>query len=1037
MLFRTVLGVMVLLLGLLPAASSLARDDLERDFGSVVRPFLASYCVGCHGKDRPKGQLDLSQYTDTRQVVRDHKQWETVGEMLSSREMPPEKATRHPDDPGRASVVDWIERLRRREALRNAGATGPVLPRRLSNAEYDYTIRDLLGVDIRPTREFPVDPANEAGFDNSGESLAMSPALLKKYLEAAKGVAEHLVLKPSGFSFATHPVVSETERDKYAVLRIVDFYERQPTDLADYFRAAWRFKHRAALGSPEVELAQVAAQELVSARYLPVVWAALAETAVEIGPLHTLQKMWRELPAPTAGAETQLPGVRAACEKMRDYVVNLREKLGPRWRNLQLKGVGVGSQPFVLWRNRQYATHRRSFDPGVLFVPESPELKAAAERRKEMAEGLSTLLVQLRAASTASLDAYNLRRVVAQLQHRFATFADGPRPGHSTRERGAPALRGGLCPLQPGLPGRVLRLRTRSPLSGPPQGPAAQGPAAGGRLPQHDGLLPGRPSALRAGSRPGRAARAGRALAGARFHHPRPHPTARRLHLLRTRGGAEIVRGPAFDFARSEDPSTTTQAGVRRLATAYLARARESLCANGGDGIAIPVLEDFFKSVATNIRRAEQDRLAARAGHLQALVALAGRAYRRPLTRAEEAGLVAFYRSLRDKQGLDHEQAMRDSVASVLVSPHFLYRLDLEARSRGTPRAEAQALASRLSYFLWSSLPDAELLARAAAGDLVRPEVLVGQARRMLRDDRARALAVEFGGNWLEFRRFEEHNSVDRERFPAFDNELRQAMFEEPVHFLQDLVREDCSVLDLLYAKHTFVNAPLARHYGMPAPAGGSGRWVRVDDADRYQRGGILPMAVFLTKNAPGLRTSPVKRGYWVVRRLLGEQIPAPPAQVPDLPNDERKMGDLTLREVLVRHREDKACAGCHARFDSFGLAFEGFGPVGESRSRDLGGRAVDSRASFPGGSEGEGVPGLRGYLREHRQADFLDNFSRKLLSYALSRSLILSDEPLLDQMRLRLRADGYRFGGLIEQIVTSPQFLRKRSGDELAQRDN
>ena len=188
-------------------------------------------------------------------------------------------------------------------------------------------------------------------------------------------------------------------------------------------------------------------------------------------------------------------------------------------------------------------------------------------------------------------------------------------------------------------------------------------------------------------------------------------------------------------------------------------------------------------------------------------------------------------------------------------------------------------------------MPDEELLARAAAGDLQKPEVLVAQARRMLKDERARGLATEFAGNWLDFRRFEEHNAVDRERFPSFNNELREAMFEEPVRFIEDVIRNDRSVLDLLYANHTFVNPVLAKHYGMPEVAGDADRWVRVDDARQYGRGGLLPMAVFLTQNAPGLRTSPVKRGYWVVRRVLGETIPPPPATVPELPSDEAKLG--------------------------------------------------------------------------------------------------------------------------------------------------
>jgi hypothetical protein len=429
------------------------------------------------------------------------------------------------------------------------------------------------------------------------------------------------------------------------------------------------------------------------------------------------------------------------------------------------------------------------------------------------------------------------------------------------------------------------------------------------------------------------------------------------------------------------------------------------------------------------VERLERERRASEPHHLSALLAFARRAYRRPLGPAERNGLLEFYRSRR-REGLDHEGAVRDTLARVLMSPKFLYRADL-AQGNGIQPLDAHALASRLSYFLWSSLPDEELLAHAARGDLRRAEVLGRQARRMLRDERARALAVEFGGQWLDFRRFEEHNAVDRERFPSFDGGLRQAMFEEPVRFLLDVVRADRPVLDLLYARHTFVNPVLARHYGMPAPR--AAEWVLVPDADRYQRGGLLPMAVFLTRNAPGLRTSPVKRGYWVVRRLLGEHIPAPPAQVPELPGDERKLGDLTLRETLARHRADRSCAACHARFDAFGLAFEGYGPVGELRTVDLAGRPVDTRAAFPDGSEGQGLEGLRQHLRARRQDDFLDNLCRKLLGYALGRGLILSDEATVARLRARLAASDHRFGALVESIVGSPQFLTRRGGDHLA----
>jgi hypothetical protein len=328
-------------------------------------------------------------------------------------------------------------------------------------------------------------------------------------------------------------------------------------------------------------------------------------------------------------------------------------------------------------------------------------------------------------------------------------------------------------------------------------------------------------------------------------------------------------------------------------------------------------------------------------------------------------------------------------------------------------------------------MPDSELLAHAAVGDLHQPAVLTAAVQRMLRDNRVRGLATEFAGNWLAFRRFEEHNSVDRERFASFTNELRQAMYEEPIRFFVDLARRGGSVLDLLDADYTFVNPILARHYGMPVPDIGPDEWVRVDNVKCYGRGGLLPMAVFLTANSPGLRTSPVKRGYWVVRRMLGEHIPAPPPEVPELPKDEAAPGALTLPQVLARHRDHKSCAGCHQRFDSVGLVFEGYGPIGERRDVDLGGRPVVAKATFPDGSEGEGLGGLRSYLARQRQDDYLENLCRKLLAYALGRSLLISDDATIQTMRQRLTADGYRFDRLVESIVTSPQFLNKRGKDD------
>ena len=242
-----------------PARAVVSKSEaaLDREFAQVVRPFVDDYCAECHSGARPEAQFDLTSFTNLASVLEDFPHWALVMERLEHQEMPP-KPEPPPPAALRQRVIDWVKAVRANELRKNPGDPGPVLARRLSNSEYNYTIRDLIGVDLEPTREFPVDPANQAGFDNTGETLTMSPALFNKYLLASRDIADHMALTPDGFIFAPGPVLAETARDQFAVKRIVDFYQAQPTDYADYFEAAWRYKHRAALGSPTATLASTA-----------------------------------------------------------------------------------------------------------------------------------------------------------------------------------------------------------------------------------------------------------------------------------------------------------------------------------------------------------------------------------------------------------------------------------------------------------------------------------------------------------------------------------------------------------------------------------------------------------------------------------------------------------------------------------------------------------------------------------------------------------------------------------------------------------
>lgn len=418
---------------------------------------------------------------------------------------------------------------------------------------------------------------------------------------------------------------------------------------------------------------------------------------------------------------------------------------------------------------------------------------------------------------------------------------------------------------------------------------------------------------------------------------------------------------------------------------------------------------------------------AAETRHVDAVLAFAARAWRRPVTPTETDGLRGLLARLR-AEGLAHEDAIRLLVARVLVAPAFLYRLEAPGPGSAAGPVTDFELASRLSYFLWSSLPDAELTAVAASGTLHEPGVLAAQTRRMLRDARVRRLAIEFGCAWLQIHGFEGLGEKSERHFPTFPA-LQGAMAEESVLFLTDLFQRGASALDLLGADHTFLNGALAEHYGIPGVRGAE--WRRVDGVRRYGRGGILGFATTLSRHSGASRTSPILRGNWLCEVLLGEKLPRPPKNVPRLPDDEATE-TLTVRELTSKHSLDPRCAKCHVRIDPFGFALEAYDAIGRLRERDLGGRPIDTRVKTSDGHEFTGLEGLRDYLLTDRRGAFVKQFCRKLLGYALGRAVLFSDEPLLAQLVADLEANGYATDALVVAIVQSPQFRTIRGRESV-----
>ena len=384
-----------------------------------------------------------------------------------------------------------------------------------------------------------------------------------------------------------------------------------------------------------------------------------------------------------------------------------------------------------------------------------------------------------------------------------------------------------------------------------------------------------------------------------------------------------------------------------------------------------------------------------------------------------------MYRSAREA-GDDYESAVKLALTATLVSPNFLYR------PIGNPKPHDPEfiyelndyeLASRLSYFLWSSMPDDRLLDLARAKQLRKPEVLKEQVRRMLMDPRSDALVENFAGQWLLLRKLD-GLEMDPEKFPAFDNDLREAMRTEAELFFADVLRNNRSVISFLDSNRTFINGDLAEHYGIRGVRGDDFKQVMLSDDS--PRGGVLTMAATLTVTSHATRTSPVKRGDYVLAQLMGTAPPPPPPDVPPLEIATEQVGkEKSLREQLAAHVADPNCAVCHKRLDPIGLAMENFDAIGAWRDKEQG-KPIDASGELPGGVVFNGPIELKAAMMK-QQDEFVENLTRKMLTYAVGRGTEPFDRPTVKKIVQSVEIDRYRMQSLIEAVVLSDAFRKAR----------
>jgi hypothetical protein len=1052
--------------GAISAAPAAAADG---DFRSLAAPLLRQFCYDCHSGTTAEGQVNLEQMAAEAAFGTGFKRWRKVAAMLEKGQMPPQDATL-PTDDQRQQLVSLVRGELRRAAEQNAGDPGNVVLRRLTSAEYAYATGDLTGLDLDLQREFVSDAAGGEGFTNFGSVQFFDDANLERYLEAAKKVAAHAVIGSGPLQFFTDP--GKTGLELSAIDRIRRIYREhgfrtaageggEPFGLDCYpkaFYVAWRYQHRDRLGLSNIALDQLSAQDGLPPKFVEHVSGVLSRQSPSF-PLSEIAQRWEALPQPAS--ENGEEQVRAACQELYGYMADMQTRLAKAVGNeeeaavlsensiqvelshsfvarfawmeplsqtrLQFSVVSADpsrdGEPVVIWKNPRFR-FRRNFRQREEPQPLAAKLSAEAARPFNFGQhrrggaidpqSFVTIGAQSRTFDLEVPAGARGLELLVDVSLDLAHGEDGvvrcsiTEGGDAAPAKSVSALLANPAgdPFQKWKTGVVEFARLLPQVSHREPAPSDRDPIPAPfdnayNMPErnffHTGVKYHRDDQflvdhLLTGDTRERLDQAWADLLSSFEYHD---------ILLRFVADKYQLDLPAKGIAALDDGA------INRLPAEH---------------------QDYVRQLRAGYAEIQKRLRAAEPGHLDEVTALASRAWRRPLADDEQAQLRAFYHRLRRQDGLDHSQALRALLTRILVAPAFLYRAERPPDQPGIVALSDWELASRLSFFVWSSLPDDELRRAATAGELRDQEQLAQQARRMFRDPKAQRFATEFFGQWLGFYQFNRYRGVDPERFPEFDDRLKAALYDEAIAFFEHIVREDRPVSEILFADYAFVNSDLAKHYSLDNTVT-SAALARVAGLSGSHRGGLFGLGAVLTATSAPLRTSPVKRGDWVLRRVLGTPVPPPPANAGSIAADESPTDGKTVRQRLEAHRREAACVNCHSRIDPLGFALEHYDPLGRWRETYRNSEPIDDAQTLGDGTIVAGVDGLRKFLRD-RQADFYQNLCTKLLAYSLGRGELASDRSLSQQLMADVRSGDGCLSDLVVDIVKSPQFRNRRGRD-------
>ena len=887
--------------------SPTTKDPAKLTYQKDVLPLLKKYCFDCHGDGAKKAGVEFDKYPSHAELLADRKLWEHTLLNVRNREMPPSNKKQQPTLAEREAIQAWIDFEVFKTDPKNPDP-GRVTLRRLNRAEYNNTIRDLVGVNFRPADDFPADDAGY-GFDNIGDVLSMPPVLLEKYLTAAEKILAQAIVtepqaKPTAQRIAARQLKGGNDTTNPDAARRVSGTK----PLTAKFSVARAGEHRLRLSTQNRHV-------------------ATEPTQMEIRVDGQVVKVIE------VRGDPELPDV-----------VEVPVQLGAGQHELSMALVNPYSTP----KDARGRSQTRAFSVEWVEVVEPtpnavlrllPDFLLVGYNAKKQGDGWVAL------NSTEEDDVAFDFNAPRDGEYFLRTLAWAKPTGSNamtlTFMRGEQVLR---------------QVKVETDESAP------QHYEVKFRLPAGKHLL--------------------------------------RVVVLRNKTGL------------SPEEAAKPLTGKQQKGTVSV----RHLEVEGPPEAAAEMLPETHRRIFFKRATKETAPQVAR----EVIGAFARRAYRRPVTSAEVERLMKLY-ELGRKHGETFEGGVQQALKAVLISPHFLFRGELQPEPdnpKSVHLVNEFSLASRLSYFLWSSMPDEELFALAERGQLRKN--LEPQVRRMLKATKSKALVENFAGQWLQLRNLA-LVQPDKKLYPAFDAKLRAAMQRETELLFESVLREDRSVFEFLTADYTFVNERLAQHYGI---AGVTGEAFQRVSLKGTPRAGVLTHASILTLTSNPTRTSPVKRGKWVLENLLATPPPPPAPNVPEL--DDQKQLTGTLRQRMEQHRANPTCASCHTKMDAIGFALENYDAVGGFRALDAG-AAIDPSGELGPTDKFKGPVELANLLARQKRDDFVRCMVEKMLTYSLGRGLEYYDRTATKEIADALAKRRHTFSGLVLEVVNSVPFQKRR----------